>query len=77
LILSTVSAKDATSQASFAEAAYIGVTLYMHEEASYEGLDPSTSVAVKSACIRHLDVGDILNVLGGQMGLDEASAAIR
>ncbi|CAG8728910.1 13216_t:CDS:2, partial [Acaulospora colombiana] len=31
---------DATSHASFGEAAHIAVTLHMHEEASYEGLDP-------------------------------------
>jgi len=31
---------DATSHASFGEAAHIAVTLHMHEESSYEGLDP-------------------------------------
>ncbi|TFK52198.1 hypothetical protein OE88DRAFT_1678200 [Heliocybe sulcata] len=31
---------DATSHAAFGEAAHIAVTLRMHEEASYEGLDP-------------------------------------
>ncbi|THH05527.1 hypothetical protein EW145_g4732 [Phellinidium pouzarii] len=31
---------DATSHASFGETAHIAVTLHMHEEASYEGLDP-------------------------------------
>ncbi|QRV86496.1 Fungal specific transcription factor domain [Ceratobasidium sp. AG-Ba] len=31
---------DATSHASFGEAAHIAVTLHMHEETSYEGLDP-------------------------------------
>ncbi|KAF8758686.1 GAL4-like Zn(II)2Cys6 (or C6 zinc) binuclear cluster DNA-binding domain [Rhizoctonia solani] len=31
---------DATSHAAFGEAAHIAVTLHMHEEASYEGLDP-------------------------------------
>ncbi|KAG6813585.1 hypothetical protein H0H92_009629 [Tricholoma furcatifolium] len=31
---------DATQHASFGEAAHIAVTLRMHEEASYEGLDP-------------------------------------
>ncbi|KAH7099515.1 fungal-specific transcription factor domain-containing protein [Auriculariales sp. MPI-PUGE-AT-0066] len=31
---------DATSHASFGEAQHIAVTLHMHEEASYEGLDP-------------------------------------
>jgi len=31
---------DATSHASFGEAVHIAVTLRMHEEASYEGLDP-------------------------------------
>lgn len=31
---------DATSHASFGEAAHIAVTLHMNEEASYEGLDP-------------------------------------
>lgn len=31
---------DATSHASFGEAVQIAVTLNMHEEASYEGLDP-------------------------------------
>lgn len=31
---------DATSHASFGEAVHIAVTLHMHEEASYEGLDP-------------------------------------
>ena len=31
---------DATSHASFGEAVHIAVTLNMHEEASYEGLDP-------------------------------------
>jgi len=34
---------DATSHASFGEAAHIAVTLHMHEEASYEGLDPIES----------------------------------
>lgn len=31
---------DATSHACFGEAAHIAVTLHMHEEASYENLDP-------------------------------------
>ena len=31
---------DATQHAAFGEAAHIAVTLRMHEEASYEGLDP-------------------------------------
>lgn len=31
---------DATSHAAFGEAAHIAVTLHMHEETSYEGLDP-------------------------------------
>jgi len=31
---------DATSHAAFGEAQHIAVTLHMHEEASYEGLDP-------------------------------------
>jgi hypothetical protein len=31
---------DATSHASFGEAVHIAVTLRMHEEESYEGLDP-------------------------------------
>jgi hypothetical protein len=31
---------DATSHACFGEAAHIAVTLHMHEEASYETLDP-------------------------------------
>lgn len=30
---------DAASHAAFGEAAHIAVTLHMHEEASYEGLD--------------------------------------
>jgi len=34
---------DATSHASFGEAVHIAVTLHMHEEASYEGLDPIES----------------------------------
>lgn len=31
---------EATQHAAFGEAAHIAVTLRMHEEASYEGLDP-------------------------------------
>jgi len=31
---------DATQHAAFGEAAHIAVTLRMHEESSYEGLDP-------------------------------------
>lgn len=31
---------DATSHGSFGEAVQIAVTLHMHEEASYDGLDP-------------------------------------
>jgi len=31
---------DATQHAAFAESAHIAVTLRMHEESSYEGLDP-------------------------------------
>jgi len=31
---------DATSHAAFGEAAHIAVTLRLHEEAAYEGLDP-------------------------------------
>lgn len=34
---------DATQHAAFGEAAHIAVTLRMHEEASYEGLDPIES----------------------------------
>ena len=34
---------DATSYASFGEAVHIAVTLHMHEEASYKGLDPIES----------------------------------
>ena len=34
---------DATQHAAFGEAAHIAVTLRMHEEVSYEGLDPIES----------------------------------
>lgn len=34
---------DATQHAAFGEAAHIAITLRMHEEAAYEGLDPIES----------------------------------
>jgi hypothetical protein len=34
---------DATQHAAFGEASHIAITLRMHEEAAYEGLDPIES----------------------------------
>ncbi|EIN12545.1 hypothetical protein PUNSTDRAFT_97313 [Punctularia strigosozonata HHB-11173 SS5] len=57
---------DATQHAAFGEAAHIAVTLRMHEEASYEGLDPIESEVRRRTFWLLFDADKSMSILLGR-----------